>query len=68
MISCKRKNYYYHIKFVRTSLLLIANLKLRYTPQSIFTPFLNFLETWFCSLHGWNKSVQLSRVAMTPEL
>lgn len=68
MISCKRKNDYYHIKFVRTSLLLIADMKLRYTPQSIFTAFLNFLETWLCSLRGWNKSVQLSRVTMTTEL
>ena len=68
MINCNRKNDYYHIKFVRTNLLLIANMKLRYTPQSVFTAFLNFLEAWLCSLHGWNKRVQLSRVAMTTEL
>ena len=30
----QKKNNYYHIKFVRTSLLLIANMKLRYTLQT----------------------------------
>jgi hypothetical protein len=59
----------YYVKFVRTSLLLIANVMLSYTLQRIFTAFFNFLETWLCCLcNPWNCRIQLARVSMTTEL
>jgi hypothetical protein len=40
---------HYHVKFVRTSLHLIANVKPRYTSQSIFTAFSTFLKPDFAA-------------------